>query len=354
MKLVDLINSTRDQHFVSQAEQRLNSSTPNARLKNSKINRYEIAQKNPPKVCAKENVAVGRNLSFQEIFTIRRIDGKNRINFEKLFLRYEVDILERVAHLVDAISCARENGKLSSTETDLRAIRDFDSEKFLDDVKFVYKFKIMSGLRNPYCIKDTLKDFNFILNYAFKDEEAINIYIALELKNDAERNEICSEFNVSKSEYDSWIRLLLLFLFVQKDGTTLLDGFVNEFFSAKDYCTHVLVGVFDDKCALLTDTGIVKDLMSTISYMNITKNCVISLAHEKLDSEALAEFCRVRNFSEDQRKEIVSRRSGKVFGRLFVNDLEFLSGYNKICVQGAFRHVFSGSSEIDGVEILGS
>ena len=354
MKIVDLINATSNQHFISQAEQRLNSCSPSPNSKKSEINCFEIAETNPPKVYLNGKLTISRNLSFQEIYTIQRLSGSERLNFEKLFRRYEDEFPTRVAQLIKLISTAREASMPNSMTIDLKNVNGVDFQNFLDEVKFIYKYKIMNGLRNPYCIKDTLKDFNFILNHALADKEALKIYGALEFKNESEENYICGKFSITKDEYKEWIRLLLLFLYIKDDGTTILDGYIEEFFKAKEFKTTILIAFFDNNNALLTDTGVVKDRTSddVIAYMNISKNCIVSLTHSRVDGEILEKMCRDNFIPDDMRIKLISQIGGTVSEKLYINNFELLSGYNKICVKSAAKNVFSASSEITGVEIL--
>lgn len=355
MKLDGFINTTSNQHFISQAEQRLNSCSLNPKSRKSEINRFEILEKNPPKVSSSEKVTISRNLSFQEIFTIQRLSDSERLNFENLFGRYEAEFPARAAHVIELVSIVRKKNTTNSERIDLKKVNDVDFQSFLEDVKFIYKYKIMNGLRNPYQIKDTLNDFKFILDHVIDDEAALNIYISLELKNNSEERYICDKFNISKNEYKEWIRLLLLFLFPKKDGTTILDGFIEQFFKATEFYTTIFICIFDNNCALLTDTGVVKDNGlddDLTTYMNISKNCIVSLTHTKIEGDRLDKICKDRGLTDNQKRQLVIDCSGAVSGLLFINNLEFLSGYNKICVQAAAKNVFSGSSEIAGVEIL--
>lgn len=354
MELDDLVNPTANQHFISQAEQRLNSCSSNPNSKKSEIYRFEIAERNPPKVISGEKVSIGRNLSFQEIFTIHRLSGNERLNFENLFKRYEDEFLPRAQSLAEFISIAREKSADASGAVDLKNIDGLDFNKIVDDLKFVFKYKIMNGLRNPYSIKNTLREFESFLDHAIFEEEALKIYIALELKNKSEKDYICSQFSISESEYKKWIRLLLMFLYIQKNGFTMLDGFVDEFFKAKDLYTHISIGLFDNYHALLTDTGVVKDnsAYNNTTYINVSKNIIVGISQQGIGGALLSKFCQIMKITESDGRKILIAQGGQIYGKLYINDLGLLSGYNKICVKAAAKYVFSASSEISGVEIL--
>jgi len=101
-----------------------------------------------------------------------------------------------------------------------------------------------------------------------------------------------------------------------------------------------MIHLFDNDCALLTDTGVVNDNSPTkrIVYMNLYSKCIISLVHDEIP-EGLKK-CFGSNFEN-------------ISGSLFLNDEKVLAGYNKICVKAAKKTVFSGSTEILGVKVLG-
>lgn len=354
MEISDFSNSTYNQHFVSQAEQRLNSCSKNPALEKSEIHCFSVKSKMPAKVLSEGKFAIWRNLSFQDLFTIFRTPNKKRINLENIFQRYEGEFSTRAANLLEQINKVRRSSKKEFAKIDLKEISDSDFSILLNDVKFIYKYKIMTGIRNPYKIKDTLRDFRFILNHSINDTDALQLFFLLDKKNESEEKRICETYSISQKEYREWIRLLLLILYSKNGDATILDGFADEFFRAKEYSTSFLIHIFDNECALLPDTGVVKDSFSDdqLMYMNVSKGCIILLKHTKIDERFFKDIFEKLNLSSAGQKEFMDSLGGKVFGSLFINDAETLFGYNKICVQAAAKHVFSGASEISGVEIV--
>jgi len=235
MKFNELINRTRNQHFISQAEQRLNSCSSYSDSKNAKINCFEILEKNPPEVRLIKKNFIKNNLSFHHLFTLKRFLENKNYNLEKLFGRYEEEIQNRVESLLEFFSIARKECGVNLERIDLNKIKGFKFEELLRDLKYIYKCKLMNGLRNPHRIKETLKEYQCHLDHVFDDEQALEIYLGLEFKNCSESKRICDEFKVSKEEYKQWIRLLLLFLYPQKNGSTILDNYVENLFHEKKF-----------------------------------------------------------------------------------------------------------------------
>lgn len=261
MDIGDFLNNTINQHFISQVEQRMNSCSAKPESDKAEIYRFNIKEVNPPRVLHGGRAAIWRNLSFHDLFTVVRTPEKERINLEKLFGRYEGEFSIRSANLLDWIEKTRTKSGIVSGKIEFDGIDDCCLSDVLSDIKFIYKYKILVGMRNPLRIKDTLREFSLALNYSLDQDESLKLYLFLEGKNKSEEMRICSTYGVSSEEYREWIRLLILFLF-QKDATTILDGFVDEFFKAKEYTTNIVIFSFDGKCALLPDTGVVKEGLS--------------------------------------------------------------------------------------------
>lgn len=352
MNIDEFKNTTRNQHFVSQAEQRLNSCSPDRTSKKAEIYCFDIIGKNPPKISRGEKSAIKKNLSFQDLFTLARVGDVERVNFERLFNKYERNYPAHVKSVLDWVGLARSSVEDSNEGVDLQTVDGCDFMQFMAHVKFIYTYKLMNWLRNPYKIKEVLRTFDIYLDHCIDDPGAVALYFALTEKNSAEEKYICDAYGVSSTEYAEWIRLLLLFLYAKSGESSSLDGFVEEFFLAKEFTTAVLVHVFDEHCALLTDTGVVKDSLSDglATYMNISKNCIILLQHAFVEGAYLDEIVRQHNLPESARKELVKKMGGSLFGKLYFNNNAMLAGYNKICVRAAASQVFSASSSVYGVE----
>ncbi|WP_297846564.1 hypothetical protein [Pseudomonas sp.] len=342
----EFINLTTNQHFISQAEQRLNSCSENLNPSTAKIHRFNIESLDPPSVSIEKPALIARNLAFQELFTLARIGNKERLNLETFFGRYEGPFPEKASNLLKWIDRVKSKSSTEQRKIDLSILDDCDFSLILDDVKFIFKFKFMAGLRNPHQIKRTLANFSYAVNHCPNEIKALELYSSLEKKNKSEEDYICKTYQVSPEEYREWIRLLIFFLYVNEEDKTTLDGFIEEFFTAKELFTSIQVHSFDSECALLTDTGIVIDHDLTY-FMNVSKNCIIALRHVDI-----ARDCDARDFSRERKMAFVESCGGKLQGSLFIDDRDILSGYNKICVKTSFKKVFSASDEIVGVSII--
>ncbi|CAN7520254.1 hypothetical protein ACFFQ5_09920 [Pseudomonas brassicacearum] len=354
MAIDNFKNDTRNQHFVSQAEQRLNSCSVDPYSKKAEIHRFDVVDKKRQQIRSNGKSLIRKNLAFQDLFTFARVGDSERINFERLFNKYEGGYPAQVAGLLDWITVARTRVDVTSESIDLQKIKGCDFAIFLKHVKYIYTYKLMNWLRNPYKIKEVLKNFDSYVDHCIDKPGAFALYVALTEKNNAEEKYICDSYGVSPKEYKEWIRLLLLFLYAEGDESTSLDGFVDEFFLAKEFSTSILAFVFDKKCALLSDTGVIKEPLKTgpAIYMNITKNCIILLQHAFVDGKYLDELMAKLSLPESERERLMEILSTNVYGRLSINDEAMLAGYNKICVREAALQVFCASPDVYGVEVI--
>ncbi|HGL6714103.1 hypothetical protein NTJ56_19155 [Burkholderia contaminans] len=356
MSFDEFKNTTHNQHFVSQAEQRLNSCSPDPYSKKAEIYRFDVVEKSHPRICLKGKSAIKRNLSFQDLFTLARIGESERLNFERLFKKYEDGYPNKVADLLDWIATARGRVEDYREGINLQEVEGCDFPLLISHAKYIYTYKLLNWLRNPYKIKETLKSFDLYLNHSIDKPGAIELYIALTDKNGAEEQYICHTYGVSPKEYKEWIRLLLLFLYAEGDESSILEGFVEEFFQAKEFTNTIVIHVFDEQRALLPDTGVVIDAPPgcLATYMNVSKGCVISLQHTFIDGEYIDEIVRRHKLPKATREKLMNKLGNMIFGKLYINDEAALAGYNKICVRGAALQVFSASSKVQGVEVVES
>lgn len=355
MNTNDHVNNTYNQHFISQAEQRLNSCTADPNSEKPEIHCFDITDKKNLKIKYAGKNLIKRNMSFRDIFTLAKIGDSDRINFERLFGIYEAQYPLRVKNLQELIAKAKDRAPMpiGAEGLDLETVLGEDFPAFMSHVKYFYTYKLMNWLRNPYTIKNVLKTFDSYVDHSIAKPGALELYFALTAKNEGEERHICSSFNITPTQYKQWIRLLLLFLYSESDEPSSLEGFAEEFFLAPEFANAVLVHEFEDRCALLTDTGVVRDSISDgiSTYMNITKNLIIALQHTKADGKHVDEIVKQFNLSTAQREELVKKIQKSVTARLCLNHYDILAGYNQICVKAAEKQVFSASKIVDGVDL---
>lgn len=341
-------NETQIQHFVSQGEQKLNSCSDNPGQKSAKIYCYEILIKNNPTIKSHGKKKIQNTLMFQDLFTIIRLENTERINLERLFQRYEGDYLLKVECLLEKIASVKNiKPKENKIKLELNLV--------LDDVKFIYKYKLMNWIRNPYKIKELIKIFYPLISECILSPVELKLCDMVINKNDADSEYIRSFFGVSIEEYKQWLRLIISFLCFEKDDdNTRLDEFVRNFFFAKELMTIIFIFSYDNEHPLLPDVGLVRDPYDENHpfYMNISKSCFIALQHTVIESSHFNKFLKNNNFSMEKISQLKEELATSVRATLYTNELEVLAGYNKICVGASNSQVFSASPNVYGVTVV--
>jgi DNA-binding transcriptional MerR regulator len=86
------VNQTKNQHFISQVEQRLNAYNPDAARDNQRIYEFEIVDRDKRilKLVDARGRSIKNNLAMLDLFSFDVDKDKNtRANFEEAFHRYE-------------------------------------------------------------------------------------------------------------------------------------------------------------------------------------------------------------------------------------------------------------------------
>lgn len=172
------VNQTKNQHFISVAEQRLNASNLGVSDRHkAKIFSFEVIDRENFKIelSAESEVKAVNNLSFLDLYTFELISTEDRVNLEKLFQRIE------------------QHASISTNE--ILDKNSFTLEHFMN----VFKLKLLNIFRNPYCIDYALQCFDQLNDV---------IPVDIELKNNFAKIdsykyplEIMARFNVTESNY---------------------------------------------------------------------------------------------------------------------------------------------------------
>ena len=152
---MDLVNATQNQHFVSQAEQRLNAINPNAKQNNQRIYAFSIVDRDASEIrlLDQKGCKIESNLNFRDLFSFDILNSVHRHNFEQLFQQYEEDII---------LHTCRFSTKVNQGDDDV-----------IDELVNIFRLKLLNTLRNPYSITRSLKIF---LTFSRTHIQRIQIY----------------------------------------------------------------------------------------------------------------------------------------------------------------------------------
>ena len=141
-------NDTRNQHFLTQGEQRLNALNPQANPSNLRIYSFKVVDRENY-VLALEHPKgrpIGKNLSIFDLFSFDVLGNSSlRLNFEALFHKYERYIETHTNALL---------AKLNIGSSDIKA-----------EIVDLFAAKLLNFVRNPFCIEKVLNTFPGIASY---------------------------------------------------------------------------------------------------------------------------------------------------------------------------------------------
>lgn len=321
-------NDTRNQHFVSQVEQKLNAMNPSAQSGNHRIYSFRVASREPPRLIAedKKGRAIGSNLALQDLFSFDVPGGGPlRRNFEALFNKYE--------------------GKIEAyTQSLLRKLEhggDIKSELF-----GLFAAKLLNFVRNPFCIEKVLNTFPMLHPMEPKDPTQLSTFQLIVTGQKPHQKHLCDTLGISPSMYIAWLRVMFMLLAELKPGQpTLFDGLIKTLFESHDTYAAVYVWTYDHDTCLLSDRGHCQTLPNG-QHMSMAFNLCSTAFIEYVfaDPAALLHGSATPEFlayALENRK----RLPPSVDVRRVRNDRPALARYNRNVVLQAHERVYSASKQ---------
>jgi hypothetical protein len=233
-----LKNNTINQHFLSQAEQRLNSCNPLAQLRKQKIFSYEVLSHNDESTLANPTpVKIQKNLSDLDLYSFDVLDKAVRLNFESGFGKYESDI----SNLTKTLLCKVSN----------------EDSNYSTELQNIFILKFLNSIRNPYSYKHTLSFLGSYASYHPTETKLKTIYDGIEKGNKPHLASICKRYGFTPEEYVSWLKIIYLLLFVHDElGINPLEALARRFFERQNSYIEVIISTYTQRQAvLLSDRG---------------------------------------------------------------------------------------------------
>ena len=331
-------NATRNQHFVTQAEQRLNSSSFADRDNDQRIYAFSVVDRDPPtiRLTHRRGREITRTLSFNDLFSFDVLNKKNRYNFEGMFRRYEADIARLSVGLVDKIK----RGDSAVKEELVR----------------VFLLKLLNSFRNPYSVRRTLNTFPDILkNVHPTDPVQYQEYERVVLGNKPHEESLCREFGITADQYRVWLRSLFILLNLP-DGArlTLFDQIVAGLFNDGNLQVQMRLCTYDTETCLLPDNGFVNwsDRAGVMAMaFNLHARAFVQYAFQDID--AFVEE-KVGTISQRYRDALEQHKSEpkRVSIHHDDNGLQSLQTYNANAVLQCYRHVYGAAKASCGVRVV--
>lgn len=350
----DLINTTRNHHFISQVEQRWNASSNQENPSLARICRYKIVDKSSFELEASNRPLIKNTSARDDLYTLELFESGKRLNLEKFFGVLEDKYNKKVSSFHSSIMYKIESNNVTS--------KSIDGSDLIEDIKYLQKLKFLNFIRNPHNIKKSLESFSFCKDYIIQGsgKEFVSIFNSLVNNDKRQRDHICSKYGVSPAEYDSWLKLILFFVYYDEGiSHSSIDGMIEEYFKAKEIYTTIIISYYTDSSLtpLVPDIGSI--IYPDLTYQfNVSKNCFVSLRHIQIDSEyAVKSFMRIceeanKPYTEEAFNFFKNTMAGKVNTFIQVNNKEFLENYNKRCITESVEFVYCASQSVVGAKVI--
>lgn len=328
-------NSTQNQHFISQAEQRLNSINPNSEKKNQKIYKFAITDRENS-VLKIENISgqkIQNNLSFDHLFRYDISPESKALqkNFESVFGFFESEVSSDTISLLNKL-------RGNSYEIDSELINLFAA-------------KLLNFIRNPYCIKKVIDSFPAFKSVSPNDSKLKQEYEVLKNSSKPQKNYVCSEFGISESEYEDWLKILFILTIHCDDiSKNPYANFIKEIFENPSYFIMVNIYDYDSEFCALSDRGFNMpfDQNKALSLeFNLTSNAFMQIIFWDVEQNPPSKIAESKSLLETYKHH--RKRTNEVNLFFERNNLEVLKKYNELTIYQAFENVFCASQNIYGV-----
>lgn len=305
--------STKTQHYISQAEQRLNAINPKAEAKNQRIYQFRVLDRDKAEIKAmnKNGVRIQRSLAMEDLYSFD-VTGILRDSFEDLFQLYEDSVAAISKEVLQILSSKQE---------------DPVREEILPD-KLVKLFiaKFLSFIRNPQCVSKMLNTFGDTLSY-----NSTNCEISRQLGRVLTGNRPQQEYR----QYDQWLRTIFFCLSKLDGDLPWLESVVAGLFQ-KNYVqvdTHHYTFDDDRYACLLSDRG-----------FNIPKSDSMFAFEFNISSRVFARysFCDPKWILDGyELNPSIPTPGRRIFCHYKLNNIEELIRYNQTTVYQCASNVFA-------------
>lgn len=329
-------NATKNQHFISQSEQRSNCIDENAAKHKKKIYKFSIVDRevHSIRLVSRDGVGIKKNLSFGDLFSFDVSDDPLRKNLETYFQRFETDLDQLSRELIAQVLLRANN----SVVADLSAK--------------VLKGKLMGMIRNPFCISRNVRLFDSFLNVYPTDPGLLASFMAIRDGTKPHLEKVCAEFEVTSEEYLNWLQIIFLALMISPvTGVSILENMVDGLMSSPGSMCSLMLVTFDEKPGrrvALPDTSYLQgtqDPNHNMFLFNLTKNAYAAFSFVNLAKQTMV------SVPSNLRERI------EVLGLDFSyqthhNNFQLLKTFNSLVVYQSKKHVFCADEEIYGVNCL--
>jgi len=326
-------SETRNQHYLPQVEQRLNSFNPCAKKENQRIYSFNIVNREGYKITllSDNGCLIENNLSLDDLFSFDVVDRKIRANFEVLFQAYECNVEIYTRSLLK---------KLQIGNCDVK-------EELLN----LFSIKFLNFFRNPHGIENAIDTIGVLADYYPLDPVLARIYSRIENGRKPQQTHLCAQLGITNEIYHKWLKTLFMLLMRPKlDEPNMLEQVIKSLYENESH--HINIFIFNytgehiDKRPLLSDRGfnsLSQNEGCLVFTFNLCANAFICYSFADLDKQNFVEV-------PEWRIELFKKTTRKNLPVTYVeNNLEALASYNKNTIYQAKEKVYCSSKFVYGL-----
>ena len=328
---MDYENSTVRQHFLSQAEQRLNAINPRAKPENQRIYQYRVLDRDKLSVGPPRSVKIVGNLMIENLFSFdRAVNSRLRANFENLFHKYEKDVFRHTIAL--------------------RKQRSRRNTNAIPEAQSLFLTKMLNVFRNPFNIKEALSMLpKHMTEYRPTDRQLYETYLRVMEGQKPQQKHLIDKLGISDREYDIWLRSLFFLLQpMLPEQPNLYDEILKSFRRDRDTFFMVNVFTFSSNWCLLSDRGSVyfsvDDDVHQAWCFNLDSNSFVTYSYSKIDQFYFkGPKPYIPRGGREQVKTIINEEPTPV--RYYHDELGPLKTYNRMALFQCHEHVYCASPD---------
>ncbi len=327
------MNQTKNQHFISQIEQRLNTCNQNATNANQRIYEFEIVDrdKHVLRLTNTYGNLIKNNLSMLDLFSFDVDHDKNtKLNFEHVFQNYE----EQLYTNTKSILLAHAKGS-----------RDIGAELIN-----LFTAKLVNFMRNPYSITKVINTFGTIATYDPANPEIYNTYTRILTGRQPHQTHICHKLGITDDQYKIWLRLMFMLLTPMVEG---IDNFFEEtvkgMFTTNKHAIIIHIHKYTEQRCLLSDRGFsspINDQGENLVFdFNLCTNAFIRFAW--LDYQTI-----LKQAMPDSVRNGLAMGPTPVHVSYLTNDLLALDAFHRRVIEQCYEKVYCSGKTAYSANIL--
>lgn len=316
---------TKNQHFISQAEQRLNACNPEGAPERQRVYSFLVADRGKCDVRLEgaRGIKIRRNLAWTDLFTFDAAGFSVVPNLEACFQAYEQTIAQQSQAL------------LFKLQTDGQAAI-IQSEIFN-----IFAAKFLNFLRNPHSVAKALNTVGAALQFVPTEPRLAEAFARISSNGLGQQRAVCRQFNLTAEQYWDWLKALFLMLMREPPGSSsMFEQLVVEMFEK----SYVIVMVYhytnsaSGRVCLLSDRGYSVphegDDMMAMDF-NIAASAFVRYIFCDIDRMAPKGTPQdvIAGLKEQRRVRVVYT----------ANDIDQLARYNRLALHQCHKRVYAAA-----------